>query len=95
MTFSVGSAGWTVPKQHLGLFATEPSEGKLSHLHRYATRLQCVEINSSFHRPHRYSTWERWAVTTPTHFRFAVKAPKAVTHTVAVTIGRQNDRMST
>jgi len=39
-----------------------------------------VEINSSFHRPHRRATWERWAAETPEDFRFAVKAPKTVTH---------------
>jgi uncharacterized protein YecE (DUF72 family) len=70
-----------VPKQHLALFG-EPAEGaKPSHLERYASRLSCVEINSSFHRPHRRTTWERWATATPEGFRFAVKAPKAVTHT--------------
>jgi uncharacterized protein YecE (DUF72 family) len=40
-----------------------------------------VEINSSFHRPHRRATWERWAAATPDDFRFSVKAPKPVTHT--------------
>lgn len=81
MSFFVGTAGWTVPKQHLRLFPSSDEEAKLSHLERYASRLHCVEINSSFHRPHRRATWERWAATTPEHFRFAVKAPKAVTHT--------------
>jgi uncharacterized protein YecE (DUF72 family) len=81
MKFFLGTAGWTVPKQHAPLF-TAPVEGtKPSHLERYATRLCCVEINSSFYRPHRQATWERWAQTTPAHFRFAVKMPKAVTHT--------------
>jgi uncharacterized protein YecE (DUF72 family) len=78
----VGTAGWTVPKQHLALFSAWGREGaKRSHLERYASRLCCTEINSSFHRPHRRTTWERWAATTPDDFRFAVKAPKAVTHT--------------
>ena len=54
--------------------------GKLSHLERYASQFHCVEINSSFHRPHRRTTWERWAKTTPSTFRSAVKMPKAVTH---------------
>ena len=81
MRFRIGTAGWTVPKQHLTLFSS-PDEGpKLSHLELYARRLRCVEINSSFHRPHRRATWERWAAVTPEHFRFAVKAPKAITHT--------------
>ena len=39
-----------------------------------------MEINSSFYRPHRISTWERWKVTTPPDFRFSVKVPKLVTH---------------
>jgi uncharacterized protein YecE (DUF72 family) len=77
----VGTAGWTVPKQHLALFPTAPEGSKPSHLLRYATYLRCAEINSSFHRPHRRATWERWAASTPQDFRFAVKAPKAVTHT--------------
>jgi len=80
MKFFVGTAGWTVPKEHLALFSVPGEGGKLSHLERYASRLCCTEINSSFHRPHRRATWERWAATTPEDFRFAVKAPKTITH---------------
>jgi uncharacterized protein YecE (DUF72 family) len=39
-----------------------------------------VEINSSFYRPHRRETWERWADSVPADFRFAVKMPKTVSH---------------
>ena len=81
MTLLVGTAGWTVPKQHLALFRVTTEGARPSHLERYASRLGCVEINSSFHRPHRRTTWERWAATTPASFFFAVKAPKAITHT--------------
>ncbi len=59
MRFRIGTAGWTVPKQHLALFSAGAEGAKVSHLERYASRLSCVEINSSFHRPHRRSTWER------------------------------------
>lgn len=81
MQYFLGTAGWTVPKQSLHLFSAPASGGKLSHLELYASRFRCAEINSSFHRSHRRATWERWAATTPEDFRFAVKAPKAVTHT--------------
>lgn len=81
MQFFVGTAGWTVPKQWLALFSAVDEGRNVSHLERYAGRLGCVEINSSFYRPHRRATWERWAATTPEGFRFAVKMPKAVTHT--------------
>jgi uncharacterized protein YecE (DUF72 family) len=47
---------------------------------RYADRFDGVEINSSFYRPHRLSTYQRWADDVPDHFRFAVKMPKTITH---------------
>jgi uncharacterized protein YecE (DUF72 family) len=71
----VGTAGWNVPKDHADAF---PTAG--SHLERYAQVLDAVEINSSFYRPHRLSTYQRWAASVPETFRFAVKVPKAVTH---------------
>jgi uncharacterized protein YecE (DUF72 family) len=39
-----------------------------------------LEINSSFYRPHRLATYERWAATVPIDFRLAVKMPKEITH---------------
>lgn len=71
----VGCAGWAVPAPHAAEF---PGEG--SHLDRYAARLPAVEINSSFYRPHRPLTYERWAASVPDAFRFAVKVPQEVTH---------------
>lgn len=49
-------------------------------LARYATRFDVVEINSSFYRPHRRSTYARWARSVPAHFRFSVKLPREITH---------------
>lgn len=71
----IGTAGWSIPSAVRDAF---PPEG--SHLARYATRLRAVEINSSFYRPHRRSTYARWAETVGTDFRFAVKLPKAISH---------------
>ena len=71
----IGTAGWSIPKQHAAAF---PVSG--SHLERYGRRFNAVEINSSFYRPHRRATYERWAATVPEHFAFAVKAPRAITH---------------
>ncbi|HEY8564601.1 MAG TPA: DUF72 domain-containing protein [Beijerinckiaceae bacterium] len=42
--------------------------------------LNAVEINSSFYRPHRRTTYERWAASVPDGFRFAVKVPRSITH---------------
>jgi uncharacterized protein YecE (DUF72 family) len=71
----IGTAGWTVPREEAAEF---PGEG--THLQRYAARLTAAEINSSFYRPHRASTYERWASSVPDGFRFSVKMPKEITH---------------
>lgn len=42
--------------------------------------MPAVEINSSFYRPHRARTYEKWAESTPAEFRFSVKLPKTITH---------------
>jgi uncharacterized protein YecE (DUF72 family) len=73
--FRIGTAGWNVPSLYLDQV---PPGG--SHLERYARRLNAVEINSSFYRPHRRTTYHRWAQSVPDDFRFAVKLPKAITH---------------
>ena len=39
-----------------------------------------AEINSSFHRPHRDSTYARWAESVPPGFRFSVKLARTITH---------------
>jgi uncharacterized protein YecE (DUF72 family) len=49
-------------------------------LQRYAAVFDCVEINSSFYRPHQPKTYRRWATEVPDDFRFAVKMPKAISH---------------
>jgi uncharacterized protein YecE (DUF72 family) len=47
---------------------------------RYGAVMNAVEINSSFYRPHRRETSERWAASVPGDFRFAVKLPRTITH---------------
>jgi uncharacterized protein YecE (DUF72 family) len=75
----VGTAGWTnPPAERVARAASE------SHLQHYATRFDAVEVNSSFHRPHRRETYERWRESTPPAFRFSVKVPRSVTHECAL-----------
>lgn len=71
----VGCAGWSIPKERASHF---PQMG--SHLNRYAQRFRAVEINSSFYRPHRPSTYDRWAAETPEGFAFSIKMPREITH---------------
>jgi uncharacterized protein YecE (DUF72 family) len=75
MKVFVGTAGWSIPRASAQRF-----QGDGTHLQRYAHVLHCVEINSSFYRPHASATYARWAASTPPGFRFAVKVPRAITH---------------
>jgi len=75
MSIRIGTAGWSIASHYAGEF---PPEGM--GLVRYAHRLSCVEVNSSFYRSHRASTWARWGELVPRDFRFSVKIPRSITH---------------
>lgn len=71
----VGTAGWSIPAASAAAF---PSDG--TQLTRYASVMGGAEINTSFYRPHRPQTYEKWAASVPEGFRFAVKCPKQISH---------------
>jgi uncharacterized protein YecE (DUF72 family) len=78
----VGCAGWNIPIQYSAHFESEGT-----HLERYSRTFNCCEINSSFYRPHKYSTWERWSASVPKDFRFSVKIPRTITHDAELKCG--------
>ena len=71
----VGTAGWAIPRPYSRHFPTSGST-----LQRYAGIFSAVEINSTFHRQHRRTTYARWKECTPAGFRFSLKLSKTVTH---------------
>ena len=80
----MGTAGWSIPR------ASAPRFGDSgTHLERYARSLRCVEINSSFYRPHAATTYARWRDSTPPDFRFAVKIPRTITHELKLREARE------
>jgi uncharacterized protein YecE (DUF72 family) len=46
----------------------------------YATHFSTLELNVTFYRFPRLSDLQSWYAKAPANFRFAVKAPKAITH---------------
>jgi len=46
----------------------------------YSTRLPTVEINNTFYRFPRQNVLEEWMRITPAAFKFAIKAPRRITH---------------
>lgn len=75
----IATAAWSIPKKVANRFAQEGSG-----LTRYASVFDGVEINSTFYRRHKTSTFARWAESVPDSFRFAVKIPKEISHTRAM-----------
>lgn len=71
----IGTAGWRLPKP---LQPDFPGEG--THLARYARRLNASEINASFYQHNRQELYAKWAKEAGEGVRFAVKAPRWVTH---------------
>lgn len=53
-------------------------------LTRYSSLFNGVEINSTFYRRHKPTTFERWAHSVPANFRFSIKIPKEITHNRAM-----------
>lgn len=75
----IATAAWSIPKKVADRFAQEGSG-----LSRYASVFGGVEINSTFYRRHKASTFARWVESVPDSFRFSVKIPKEITHTRAM-----------
>lgn len=71
----IGTAGWGLRREWQHHF---PGDGQ--HLERYARVLPATEVNTTFRKLPMHSTLERWRGSVPPGFRFAVKAPRAVTH---------------
>lgn len=78
MTLYCGSSGFSF-KEWKGPFYPEklPAAQMLEY---YAARLPTVEINATFYRMPKRSMLEGWLDKVPESFRFAIKAPRRITH---------------
>ena len=78
MDLRAGTSGFSY-KEWKGPFypaKTKPAEM----LRYYATRLPTVEINNTFYRLPTPALLKEWREQVPDTFRFAVKAPRRITH---------------
>src|SRR5438128_12654211 len=84
MKFFVGVSGFSYASWKGNFYPKDlKSEDFLSF---YAGKLNSVEINSSFYAPPSAAMVKSWASRTGEDFRFAIKSPRLITHTL--TIGR-------
>ena len=73
-----GASGYSF-KEWKGSFYPEKIKAE-DMLAFYAERLPTVEINNTFYRMPTTAMLEDWARSTPERFRFAIKAPRRITH---------------
>jgi uncharacterized protein YecE (DUF72 family) len=78
MRLLAGTSGFSY-KEWLGAFYPEKLPAK-EMLGYYATRLPTVEINNTFYRMPNREALESWRSQVPESFRFAIKAPRRITH---------------
>lgn len=74
----IGTSGWSYDHWK-GVFypAGLPKTGWLDY---YARAFSTVEVNATFYRRIRESTFEKWRLITPKEFIMAVKADRFITH---------------
>jgi uncharacterized protein YecE (DUF72 family) len=72
----VGASGFSYPEWRGPFYPADAKPPEF--LGRYAERLSAVELNNTFYRLPAEEQFRRWAEATPESFRFAVKAPRAI-----------------
>jgi uncharacterized protein YecE (DUF72 family) len=92
----IGTSGWNYGPWKDGLYAGVRRQDWLAH---YATRFNAVEVNASFYRAVRPTTYAAWRAATPESFHFAIKGHRVVTHLnrladAAESVLRQRDSAS-
>jgi uncharacterized protein YecE (DUF72 family) len=74
----IGTSGYNYPEWRGSFYPdTLPAARMLPH---YARRFRAVEINYTFYRMPSPKTIAGWDADTPAGFRFALKAPRRITH---------------
>lgn len=76
--FWIGTSGWHYDHWRSTFYPEDlPAKRRFAY---YAERFPTVELNATFYRQPKDSTWDSWRDTAPEGFRFAVKASRFITH---------------
>ena len=78
MNLYAGTSGYSYKEWKGNFYPSKlPATQMLQH---YAQRLPAVEINNTFYRLPTTSVLSSWCEQVPANFRFAIKAPRRITH---------------
>jgi uncharacterized protein YecE (DUF72 family) len=78
MTVRIGTSGWSYDHWRGVLYP--PGLKSSARLGRYVEEFDTVELNASFYRWPRESTFEGWSAQLPEDFAISVKAHRGLTH---------------
>ncbi|NIW52003.1 MAG: DUF72 domain-containing protein [Candidatus Korarchaeota archaeon] len=78
MSYYIGTMGWSYDFWRSHLYPKDASSDE--YLEYYSKIFNSVEVNNTFYRMPRVQVLEGWSEKTPKNFKFAVKAPRKITH---------------
>jgi uncharacterized protein YecE (DUF72 family) len=84
MSLFVGTSGWAYKEWKPDFYPADlPQKRFLDH---YGTQLSACEINATFYRRQSDETFQKWHDAVPEGFRFAVKAHRAISYTLDLSL---------
>lgn len=78
MKIYVGTSGWAFPNWVGILYPDDLPQKKW--LNFYSQVFNCVEVNSTFYRLFKTSTYSNWLKSVGDNFRFIIKIPQEISH---------------
>lgn len=73
----IGTSGVVIPGNKQSFPAEFQHNSRLNY---YASLFNTLEVNSTFYKLHKASTFEKWSLDVPETFRFTIKLWKEITH---------------
>lgn len=87
----VGTSGWAYKEWKPDFYPPDlPQKRFLEH---YGTQLSACEINATFYRRQSDETFHKWRDAVPDDFKFAVKAHRAISYTLDLTINERKQEI--
>ena len=84
MSLYVGTSGWAYKEWKPDFYPADLPQKKF--LDFYGTQLSACEINATFYRRQSDETFQKWHDAVPDNFRFAVKAHRAISYTLDLSL---------
>ncbi len=78
MAIRVGTSGWSYDHWRGGFYPEKLAKGRWFDF--YAQQFNTVEVNATFYRRFKDSTYRKWFDRAPEHFRYVLKVPRLISH---------------